>query len=100
MLFYSIFSWKKNRYLPKFKGDLQIGFDIKWSCINIFYESFLVAGLRVMQPRFSMTYYDVNDYSWAYIPVSMLLHVIFDETLTYWVHRWLHEFPYLYTKVW
>lgn len=46
-----------------------------------------------------MTYYNVDDYGWAYIPLSILLHAIFDETLTYWVHRWLHEFTFLYTHV-
>ncbi|EAR82313.2 C-5 sterol desaturase (macronuclear) [Tetrahymena thermophila SB210] len=97
--YFYFFVYKKKKYLPEFKGDLKIAFDIKWSCINIFVESFLVSALRLAMPRFSMIYYDINDHSWLYIPFSILFHMMFDETLTYWVHRWLHTFPYLYTKL-
>ena len=66
------------------------------SCINVFVESFLVAGLRMLWPRYSLIYYDINEYSYWYLGIGFLLHVIYDETLTYWVHRWMHTFPYLY----
>ncbi len=55
--------------------------------------------LRLWLPRYSRVYYDVADYGWAYIPVSILLHMLYDETLTYWVHRWMHTYPRLYEKL-
>lgn len=56
--------------------------DIKLSLWNIFVETFLVSLLRIMLPRYSMIYYDISDYGLLYIPLSIIFHVIFDETCT------------------
>jgi len=47
-------------------------------------------------PRFSYIYYDINDYGWAYFALSVIMHIIFDEFWTYWAHRWLHTYHFLY----
>ena len=66
--------------------------------INVFVESFLVSVLRMTLPRFSFIYYDVEEYGIPYIFLSIIFHILFDETFTYWIHRWLHTYEYLYIK--
>lgn len=90
------FKLKKERFLPKYNGENLIWNDIKWSIINIVGESFLVAALRMTLPRYSLVYYQVSDYGVAYLILSIFLHMLFDETLTYWVHRIFHTNKYLY----
>ncbi|CAD8087302.1 unnamed protein product [Paramecium sonneborni] len=97
--YYYFFKKNKELYLPKLNAKFYIFYDIKWSIINMFFETFLVSIIRVAQPRFSLMYYNISDYGYWYIPISIILHIIFDETLTYWVHRWLHTYGYLYIKL-
>ena len=94
-----VYKWKKEKLIPQLNGKYLIWHDIKWSCINIAIETFLVSLLRIAIPRFSFIYYDINDYSYIYFVVSILLHIIFDEFFTYWVHRILHTSVYLYRKL-
>jgi lathosterol oxidase len=49
-----------------------------------------------MIPRWGKVYYDISEYGLAYFCFSIIFHMIYDETLTYWVHRWMHTFPRLY----
>lgn len=93
------FKFKKTRFLPKLNGNYLIYHDIKWSVINILVESFLVSALRMTLPRFSFIYYDINEYGIPYIFLSVIFHIIFDETFTYWIHRILHTNDYLYRKL-
>lgn len=95
--YFFFFKWKKETFLPNFKNKkLLIYNDIKLSLINIVVEAFLVAALRMIIPRYSLIYYDINDYSLIYVPLSIILHMLFDETLTYWVHRIFHTNRFLY----
>lgn len=93
------FKIKKQKFLPKLQGKFLIAHDIKWSLINVFVESFLVSFLRMWLPRYSMAYYDIAEYGIFYLLIGFIMHVIFDESLTYWVHRWMHTFEYLYRKL-
>lgn len=97
--YFTFFVFQKERFLPEFNQKTLILHDIKWSCYNMFWESFLVAVLRLWMPRYSLVYYNFQDYSLWIIPFSIIFHMIYDETLTYWFHRWLHTYPSLYTMV-
>lgn len=94
-----IYKIKKDRLVPNLQGKFFILHDIKWAMINLFVESFMVSVLRLLLPRYSFMYYDVNDYSLLYIPISIIFHILFDEFFTYWVHRFMHTYNYLYTKL-
>lgn len=93
------FKFKKSKFLPKLNGNYLIYHDIKWSTINIIVEAFLVSALRMTLPRFSFIYYDIDDYGIPYIFLSIFLHILFDETFTYWIHRFLHTYESLYMKL-
>jgi lathosterol oxidase len=97
--FFFFFKWNKEKFLPNFNGKLLILNDIKWSMINIIVEGIIVSALRMTLPRFSYIYYDVNDYGYAYLIISILLHICFDETFTYWIHRIFHTNRFLYKNL-
>ena len=94
-LFFFIFT--KEKFLPSLKTtEFKILHDIKWSLINIFIEAFLVSGLRMIIPRYSFIYFDYQEYPLWLIPLSFIFHMVWDETLTYWAHRFLHTYRFLY----
>ena len=67
--------------------------------INIFIEAWLVSIIRMLHPRWSLMYYNIEDYGWMYFFISLVLHISFDEFWTYWAHRWLHTYRGLYLKL-
>lgn len=95
--YFYFYIWNKKKYLPKWEGSLKDIFgEIKFSVLNVTVEAFLVAGLRMLIPRYSMIYFEMEEYGILYFLLSIVLHVIFDETCTYWIHRWLHTYKFLY----
>jgi len=94
--YFYFFVWKKTKYLPKLNGEFYIMHDIKWSCINILVESLIVSALRMVQIRYSFVYFNTGDHGYMYLILSIVIHVIFDETLTYWIHRIFHTNRTLY----
>ena len=94
------FKFNKQKFLPNLEtGEFKIMHDIRWSLTNIWVEAFLVSFIRMAIPRYSFIYYNTSDWPIWIIPISLILHIIWDETLTYWVHRFLHTYKFLYMKL-
>lgn len=74
------FHLTRSIFLPKYKGKLLIMQDVLLSLWNIAGMSFFLSLWTMLQPRYSLMYYDVNDHSYAYYLLSILLHMIVDET--------------------
>ena len=92
--------YQKQKFLPELSTtDFKILHDIRWSVQNIIGEAFLVSVLRMWIPRYSMIYYSLSDYPLWMIPASIIFHILWDETLTYWAHRFLHTYRSLYLKL-
>jgi lathosterol oxidase len=71
-------------------------FDIKWSLINIIGQTPLVTLIKMCYPYYSKVQYNWNI---TYMfPAYLLLHIAYDEFLTYWAHRLLHH-PSIYDKL-
>ena len=95
-----LYIFNKEKYIPTLRtSDFKILHDIKWSLLNIWGEAFLVSMLRMAIPRYSFIYYDLAEYPLWVVPITICLHVIWDETLTYWAHRFLHTYKWLYLKL-
>lgn len=84
--FVLFFKAGKQKFLPKLKGTFYILHDMKWAFYNLFFSSFVVSLIRLAQPRYGFIYYNISDYGWPYLFLSILLHLIWDETLTYSLH--------------
>lgn len=94
------FKLTKEKYLPSLKTNkFKIAHDIKWSLINIWVEALLVSLLRMAIPRYSFIYFEFSELPYWVIPISIICHLIWDETLTYWAHRFLHTYRWLYLKL-
>lgn len=95
-----LYIFNKEKYIPTLRTtEFKILHDIKWSLLNIWGEAFLVSLLRMGIPRYSFIYYDITEYPLWMVPVSICFHVVWDETLTYWAHRFLHTYKWLYLKL-
>jgi lathosterol oxidase len=94
--YYFFFNIKSSKFLPNYKGKLKILHDIKWSIINILIDSLLLSLLNMLIHRYSLIYYEINDFGLIYFFISIFMHIIFDETLTYWIHRFFHFNKFLY----
>ena len=95
-----LYLMNKEKYLPNLSPkDFKILHDIKWSVLNIWGEAFLVSGLRMAIPRYSFIYFEVADWPLWVLPASILFHLVWDETLTYWIHRFLHTYRQLYLRL-
>lgn len=95
--YYYFFIKYKEYYAPKLDTSL---FEVKreiLTCVyNIFGEALLVSPLKMIVLRYSMTYHDISEYSLSYFLLSLVLFTVWVETWTYWAHRWLHTYPFLY----
>jgi lathosterol oxidase len=59
----------------------------------------MVAALRMTIPRYSLVYFQVSEFGVSYLILSIFLHIIFDETFTYWIHRIFHTNKFLYKNL-
>lgn len=96
-LFYGIFyKWFPGKFASRKinkkeynKGQLKK--EIKWSVISSLLFS-VVAAITVVlwQKGYTKIYDKVDGYGWWYLPVSLLIYILLQETYYYWIHRWMH----------
>ena len=55
---------------------------------------FAVAGAATVilwQKGYTEVYTKIDWYGWWYLPASLLLYMLLQETYYYWIHRWMHQ---------
>jgi lathosterol oxidase len=79
----------------------QLWREIKWNLFNCVGSACLAAPWIYAGhfSKYSKVYHHVEEYGWAWIPVSAALFVVVSEFLIYWAHRILHEVPLLYRLI-
>lgn len=96
-IFYFIFyiwhpeKWKKKKLSARRYPPGQLRKEITWSIITA--GLFAVMGvitLLLWQKGFTQVYTQVSAFGWYYLPLSLLLSLLFQETYYYWLHRWMH----------
>lgn len=66
--------------------------EIGWSIITAVCFSFTGTLLLLLwQKGFTKVYTDINEYPLWWIPVSLVISLLIDETYYYWLHRWMHS---------
>ena len=96
-LFYLIFyvwfpsKWKTRKINKRTYKTGQLRKEIKWSVISSLLFS-VVAAITVVlwQKGYTKIYDKVDGYGWWYLPVSLLIYILLQETYYYWIHRWMH----------
>ncbi|MEO8820340.1 MAG: sterol desaturase family protein, partial [Ginsengibacter sp.] len=96
-IFYLVFyNWFREKYearkinKKKYKAG-QLKKEIKYSLISSLI--FAVAGaitVILWQKGYTKVYTNIDLYGWWYLPVSLLIYMLLQETYYYWTHRWMH----------
>jgi len=88
----------KRKNYSAWKGDApdQIINEIWTSIWSLFIMSGLTQVLEIpLLLGYGRIYHSLSDYGVLYLPLSLILFVLFSDSLIYWLHRWLHH-PKLY----
>jgi Delta7-sterol 5-desaturase len=97
-IFYAVFYiWRKDKWQQRKLGKRayrpqQFRTEVGWSMITALI--FSIAGavtLLLWQKGYTKVYFDIDLYSWWYLPVSLAVSMLLHETYYYWVHRWMHR---------
>lgn len=70
----------------------QLRTEITWSTLTSIIFAVAGAGTVLLwQKGFTSIYTDIQQYSWWYLPVSLIAAMFFQETYYYWLHRAMHH---------
>lgn len=92
-IFYKWFPSKfESRKINKKKYNKgQFRQEIKWSIISSVIFSVIAAFTVVLWQKGDTKIYEkAGLYGWCYLPASLFIYIILQETYYYWVHRWMH----------
>ncbi len=104
-LFYGFFyiwfpaRWEKRKINKKDYKRGQFKKEIKWSLITSFIFSAAGAITVILwQKGYTKVYTKIDWYGWWYLPASLVIYMLLQETYYYWIHRWMH-FPAVFRRV-
>jgi Delta7-sterol 5-desaturase len=97
------------RFMPDYRPDrAELLHAIRWSIYGIVGNALLLLPIQLLVVHgYSRLYADVGAYGWAYLPLSLVMVVVFAETCIYWIHRalhrqllyrWLHRYHHRYRE--
>ena len=97
-LFYLIFyiwfpaKWQQRKIGKKEYAPRQLKREISWSMVTALIFA-LTGTLTVLlwQKGYTKIYTDIHAYGWWWLPVSLFISMLLDETYYYWMHRLLHK---------
>jgi len=92
-LFYLVFYSSKQHKADKKKySSKQLKREISWSMITALIFALVGTVMILLWERgYTKIYTDINKYGWWWLPVSLLISILLDETYYYWLHRLLHQ---------
>lgn len=102
LIFYIVFSnyYSKNKIQGKSPKKQTFLNEIKNSIMTIGVIA-VIASLILFTPfrQYTLIYDDIHQYSFWWIPLSVILSLIFHDTYFYWLHRFIHSkkiYPYIH----
>ena len=101
LFFYKWFrvKWNTNKIGKRAYETKQFRREIKWSIISALCFAFTgTIILLLWQQGFTKIYTDVNQFPLWWMPASLFISLLVDETYYYWVHRWMHK-PAVFRKL-
>lgn len=97
-IFYGVFhlwfpeKWHQRKINNRgYKKD-QFRKEVFWSTVTALI--FAISGavtLLLWQKGYTKVYFNTNDYSLWWLPVSLIIAMVLHETYYYWLHRWMHH---------
>lgn len=94
------FRWKRRRFNPDYVPDwAENKKALKLAFFSIMGNAVVTAPIHVLiATGYSRVYFDVDDYGWGWLLLTIPMMLLVTETLVYWAHRVLHM-GLLYTKL-
>jgi lathosterol oxidase len=91
---------RRARFNPQFRPDRPaIGRACWWATLGITGGTLLAAPMQLLVfSGYSQAYFRVEEHGWGYLLVSVVLLLLFTETMVYWTHRALHH-PWLFRRI-
>jgi len=100
--FMYFFNWRKETFYPDtLPKDLseQVKTEIGIALRSLPFMAIPMAPFpTLLQMGYGKLYYDINDYGWGYVPISLFLFLIVTDFSIYWIHRILH-WPIIYKYI-
>ena len=94
LFFYRWFKikWANKKIGTKEYTRKQFNREIKWSVISAICFSFTGTMIMLLwQLGYTRIYTEVNAYPIWWMPISLFISLLIDETYYYWIHRWMHR---------
>jgi len=93
--FYYFFIYKKDKYYPNSidpkKLNDQVWTEIKISMVSMPFTALFISPFSTaVQRGYGKIYYDVNEYGWGYLLLSIPLFLFVTDMAIYFIHRGLH----------
>lgn len=97
-LFYLLFhkwqreKWASRKVSNKDYAPRQLKREVGWSLLSAACFAFTATIILLLWQRgYTQIYTSIGDYPWWWLPVSLVLSLLADETYYYWMHRWMHQ---------
>jgi lathosterol oxidase len=88
--------WQKEKWQPfkigkpadrgQFRKEMGFSF-----LSSIIFSLVITISLLLWQKGYTLVYLDIDQYGWAWLPLSLLISFIIHEVYYYWAHRWMHR---------
>jgi lathosterol oxidase len=90
------FVWRRKRYTPDYTPNWHENRRaMRLAMASMAGNALLTAPIHVaIATGHSRIYYDVDDYGWTHLVLTIVAMLIVTETLVYWAHRLLHVGPF------
>ncbi len=97
-LFYLVFyiwfpaKWQQRKISKKEFSRNQLQREISQSLVTAVIFAFIgTAMILLWQKGYTKIYTSISEFGWWWLPVSLLISMLLDETYYYWIHRQLHK---------
>lgn len=96
-IFYAIFyrwshkKWSHRKISQRDYASGQFRKEIRYSIVSSFiFAVFGAVAFVLWQKGFTKVYLDFSAFPIWYIPLSLIIYMLVQETYYYWIHRWMH----------
>ncbi|MEO8583844.1 MAG: sterol desaturase family protein [Flavitalea sp.] len=91
--------WQERKIGNKKYTTAQLRKEIRWSMFTAVSFSFAATFTFLLwQKGYTKVYTNITKFPWWWLPLSLGISMMIDETYYYWVHRWLHR-PSVFKKI-
>lgn len=96
------FVWGRKKFHPTYQPNpTELREAYKWGTLGVLGNAVLTLPFHLaIAHGWSRVYWHLDDHGGLpWLLASFAIYLVFTETCIYWIHRWLHTVPFLYTHL-